>query len=45
MSGGSQEIWDAWEPKFQAWKKDKMPELKVSIKQKVKAGIAPAKII
>jgi hypothetical protein len=45
VSGGSQERWNKWEPKFQEWKKEKMPELKEGIKKKARAGVAPAKII
>jgi len=44
-TGGTQEKWDRWWPTHLTWKKETMPRLKERIKQKIKEGVEPSKIV
>ncbi len=44
VTGGTEQKWNVWHPKFLEWKKIKMLELKEKIKKNIKAGVEVSKI-
>ena len=43
VTGGTEDRWKEWSPKFETWKKEKMPALVESVKSKIKAGVPASK--
>ncbi len=43
VTGGTETQWKEWLPKFEEWKKEKMPQMIEGLKKKIKAGVPAGK--